>query len=82
MLKTWISGNISFDKKNPLLLIQFSLIRMDMFLTQEWTDHRITVPKEMYDKNVDYVNLPVQYFSDLWQPDLYFLNSKIVGEVS
>ncbi|CAG9765303.1 unnamed protein product [Ceutorhynchus assimilis] len=52
--------------------------RMDMFLKQQWTDARIRIPEEMFDYKDDSVTLPSQFFDSLWQPDLYFLNSKVV----
>ncbi|CAG9830332.1 unnamed protein product [Diabrotica balteata] len=52
--------------------------RMDMFLKQEWQDARIKIPEEMFDYGDDSVTLPSQFFENLWQPDLYFLNSKVV----
>lgn len=51
---------------------------MDMFLKQEWTDARIKIPEEMFEYGDDSITLPSNYFENLWQPDLYFLNSKVV----
>ncbi|KAJ3666088.1 hypothetical protein Zmor_001543 [Zophobas morio] len=52
--------------------------RMDMFLSQEWVDARIKIPEDMFEIGDDAVTLPAQSFDNLWQPDLYFLNSKVV----
>ncbi|KAJ8974891.1 hypothetical protein NQ317_011737, partial [Molorchus minor] len=52
--------------------------RMDMFLKQEWQDARIKIPEEMFEIGDDSITLPSQFFENLWQPDLYFLNSKVV----
>ncbi|KAF2898643.1 hypothetical protein ILUMI_07537 [Ignelater luminosus] len=52
--------------------------RMDMFLKQQWTDARLRIPEEMFEDGDDAFTLPTQFFESLWQPDLYFLNSKIV----
>ncbi|ERL88306.1 hypothetical protein D910_05693 [Dendroctonus ponderosae] len=54
--------------------------RMDMFLKQQWTDARIRIPQEMFEYRDDSITLPSQFFDSLWQPDLYFLSSKVVGE--
>lgn len=52
---------------------------MDMFLSEEWIDARIKIPEEMFEYGDESITLPAQYFDNLWQPDLYFLNSKVVG---
>ncbi|CAH0553458.1 unnamed protein product [Brassicogethes aeneus] len=52
--------------------------RMDMFLKQEWVDARIKIPEELFEYGDDSITLPSQFFDNLWQPDLYFLNSKVV----
>ncbi|KAH1022687.1 glycine receptor subunit alpha-4 [Dendroctonus ponderosae] len=52
--------------------------RMDMFLKQQWTDARIRIPQEMFEYRDDSITLPSQFFDSLWQPDLYFLSSKVV----
>ncbi|XP_019872484.1 glycine receptor subunit alpha-2 [Aethina tumida] len=52
--------------------------RMDMFLIQKWTDARIKIPEELFEYGDDSITLPSQFFENLWQPDLYFLNSKVV----
>ncbi|KAK5650392.1 hypothetical protein RI129_001421 [Pyrocoelia pectoralis] len=52
--------------------------RMDMLLKQEWIDPRLQIPDDLFDTGEDVVALPTHYFENLWQPDLYFLNSKIV----
>lgn len=52
---------------------------MDMFLKQQWTDARIRIPEEMFEYKDDSITLPAQFFDSLWQPDLYFLSSKVVG---
>ena len=54
--------------------------RIDMFLSQEWVDARIKIPEDMFEIGDDAVTLPAQSFDNLWQPDLYFLNSKVVGK--
>lgn len=50
-----------------------------MFLKQQWADARLHIPEEMFADGDDYFTLPTQFFDNLWQPDLYFLNSKVVG---
>ncbi|KAF7274936.1 hypothetical protein GWI33_012401, partial [Rhynchophorus ferrugineus] len=52
--------------------------RIDMFLKTQWTDARVRIPEEMFEYGDDYITLPSQHFDSLWQPDLYFLNSKVV----
>ncbi|XP_023020828.1 glycine receptor subunit alpha alkaliphile isoform X1 [Leptinotarsa decemlineata] len=52
--------------------------RMDMFIKQEWQDARIKIPEEMFEYGDDSITLPSQFFENLWQPDLYFLNSKVI----
>ncbi|KAK9736810.1 Neurotransmitter-gated ion-channel transmembrane region [Popillia japonica] len=52
--------------------------RMDMFLKQQWQDSRLRIPEEVFEYGDEYVTLPSQFFENLWQPDLYFLNSKVV----
>ncbi|XP_017780598.1 PREDICTED: glycine receptor subunit alpha-4 isoform X2 [Nicrophorus vespilloides] len=52
--------------------------RMDMFLRQQWTDTRLQIPEEIFEYGDEYVTLPTHIFNNLWQPDLYFLNSKVV----
>ncbi|RZC41478.1 Neur chan LBD domain containing protein, partial [Asbolus verrucosus] len=52
--------------------------RMDMFIKQQWIDIRIKIPEEMFEYGDESVTLPSQFFENLWQPDLYFLNSKVV----
>nr|XP_022904201.1 glycine receptor subunit alpha-2-like isoform X2 [Onthophagus taurus] len=52
--------------------------RMDMFLRQQWQDSRLRIPEEVFEYGDEYVTLPSQFFDNLWQPDLYFLNSKVV----
>ncbi|KAL1490792.1 hypothetical protein ABEB36_013429 [Hypothenemus hampei] len=52
--------------------------RMDMFLKQQWTDARIRIPEEMFEYKDDSITLPSQFVDSLWQPDLYFLSSKVV----
>lgn len=51
-----------------------------MFLKQEWVDARIKIPEEMFEMGDDSITLNSDYFDNLWQPDLYFLNSKVVGK--
>lgn len=50
-----------------------------MFIRQEWQDARIKIPEEMFEYGDDSITLPSQFFENLWQPDLYFLNSKVIG---
>lgn len=54
---------------------------MDMFLKQQWTDARLRIPEDLFEEGEDAFTLPTQFFESLWQPDLYFLNSKVVGEL-
>ncbi|XP_018570013.1 glycine receptor subunit alpha-1 isoform X2 [Anoplophora glabripennis] len=52
--------------------------RMDMFIRQEWQDARIKIPEEMFEYGDESITLPTNFFENLWQPDLYFLNSKVI----
>ncbi|XP_072379942.1 glycine receptor subunit alphaZ1-like [Diabrotica undecimpunctata] len=53
--------------------MEFSI---DMYVKQEWQDTRITIPDEIYESDRDAVHLSSNIFQNLWQPDLYFLNSR------
>lgn len=53
--------------------------RVDMFVHQTWREPRLKLPDDIFEENDDYVTLPPEFFDNLWQPDPYFLNSKISG---
>lgn len=54
--------------------------RVDMFIHQKWTESRLNISEDIFEEGDDYVTLLPDFFLDLWQPDPYFLNSKISGE--
>ncbi|EZA49697.1 Glycine receptor subunit alphaZ1 [Ooceraea biroi] len=51
--------------------------RVDMFVSQSWIESRLDMPENMFEEDDDYVILPSEVFDNLWQPDPYFLNSKV-----
>lgn len=51
-----------------------------MFVYQKWSESRLTLPNDIFEEGDDYVTLPPEFFDNLWQPDPYFLNSKVAGE--
>ncbi|XP_046748427.1 glycine receptor subunit alpha-4 isoform X1 [Diprion similis] len=51
--------------------------RVDMFVRQSWTESRLHMPDDIFEEGDDYVTLPPEFFDNLWQPDPYFLNSKV-----
>ncbi|NP_001234903.1 cys-loop ligand-gated ion channel subunit 12344 precursor [Nasonia vitripennis] len=51
--------------------------RVDMFIYQTWTESRLRMPIDIFEDDEDYVTLPPEFFDNLWQPDPYFLNSKV-----
>lgn len=55
------------------------LFRVDMFVHQTWKESRLKLPNDIFEEGDDYVTLPPEFFDNLWQPDPYFLNSKIAG---
>lgn len=54
--------------------------RVDMFVHQKWLESRLTLTDDLFEDGDDYVTLQPEYFENLWQPDPYFLNSKVAGE--
>lgn len=48
-----------------------------MFVRQRWTEPRLNMPEDIFEEGDDYVTLPPEFFDNLWQPDPYFLNSKV-----
>lgn len=80
-------------KGNPVL-VEFSVFvidinsinvedmdfRVDMFVHQKWTEPRLTLSDDLFEEGDDFVTLPPEFFEYLWQPDPYFLNSKVSGE--
>lgn len=54
--------------------------RVDMFVHQKWTEPRLTLSDDLFEDGDDFVTLPPEFFEYLWQPDPYFLNSKVSGE--
>lgn len=50
-----------------------------MFIRQSWTESRLHMPDDIFEEGDDYVTLPPEFFDNLWQPDPYFLNSKVAG---
>lgn len=55
--------------------------RVDMFVHQKWRESRLTLHDELFEEGDDYVTLPPEFFDNLWQPDPYFLNSKVAGKL-
>ncbi|KAF7997144.1 hypothetical protein HCN44_005421 [Aphidius gifuensis] len=51
--------------------------RIDHFICQSWTESRLIITDVIFEKDDDYVILPLEFYEKLWQPDPYFLNSKI-----
>ncbi|XP_020278126.1 glycine receptor subunit alpha-4 isoform X2 [Pseudomyrmex gracilis] len=51
--------------------------RVDMFVSQSWIESRLDTPQDIFEEDDDYVILPPEFFDNLWQPDPYFLNSKV-----
>ncbi|KAL6257176.1 hypothetical protein P5V15_012106 [Pogonomyrmex californicus] len=51
--------------------------RVDMFVSQSWIESRLNTPQDIFEEDDDYVILPPEFFDNLWQPDPYFLNSKV-----
>lgn len=54
--------------------------RVDMFIRQQWIESRLILPSHIFEDGDDYVTFPPQFFDNLWQPDPYFINSKVVGK--
>lgn len=54
--------------------------RVDMFVHQKWRESRLTLTDDLFEDGDDYVTLPPEHFENLWQPDPYFLNSKVAGK--
>lgn len=52
-----------------------------MFIHQKWKESRLTLSDDLFEEGDDYVTLPPEFFDNLWQPDPYFLNSKVAGEI-
>ncbi|XP_073848665.1 glycine receptor subunit alpha alkaliphile isoform X2 [Musca autumnalis] len=53
--------------------------RVDMFIHQRWLESRLEISDDIFEEGDDYVTLLPEFFDNLWQPDPYFLNSKIAG---
>ncbi|XP_011259816.3 glycine receptor subunit alpha-3 [Camponotus floridanus] len=51
--------------------------RVDMFVSQSWIESRFDMSQNIFEEDDDYVILPPELFDNLWQPDPYFLNSKV-----
>lgn len=58
----------------------FILFRVDMFIHQRWLESRLEISDDIFEEGDDYVTLLPEFFDNLWQPDPYFLNSKIAGK--
>jgi hypothetical protein len=54
--------------------------RVDMFVHQKWRESRLTLTDDLFEDGDDYITLPPENFENLWQPDPYFLNSKVAGK--
>lgn len=53
---------------------------VDMFVSQSWIESRFDMSQNIFEEDDDYVTLPSELFDNLWQPDPYFLNSKVSGK--
>lgn len=53
---------------------------VDMFVSQSWIESRFDMSQNIFEEDDDYVILPPELFDNLWQPDPYFLNSKVSGK--
>ncbi|XP_043664860.1 glycine receptor subunit alpha-1 isoform X1 [Vespula pensylvanica] len=51
--------------------------RVDMFVRQSWTESRLYMLDDIFEEGDDYVIFPAEFYDNLWQPDPYFLNSKV-----
>lgn len=51
-----------------------------MFIHQRWLESRLEISDDIFEEGDDYVTLLPEFFDNLWQPDPYFLNSKIAGK--
>ncbi|XP_047347361.1 glycine receptor subunit alphaZ1 isoform X3 [Vespa velutina] len=51
--------------------------RVDMFVRQSWTESRLYMLDDIFEEGDDYVIFPSEFYDNLWQPDPYFLNSKV-----
>ena len=51
-----------------------------MFIHQKWLESRLEISDDIFEEGDDYVTLLPEFFDNLWQPDPYFLNSKIAGK--
>lgn len=43
-------------------------------------ESRLEISDDIFEEGDDYVTLLPEFFDNLWQPDPYFLNSKIAGK--
>ncbi|XP_062136412.1 glycine receptor subunit alpha-2 isoform X6 [Drosophila sulfurigaster albostrigata] len=81
------------SKKGSPVIVDFSIFvvdinsinvedmdfRVDMFIHQRWMESRLEISDDIFEEGDDYVTLLPEFFDNLWQPDPYFLNSKIAG---
>jgi len=51
-----------------------------MFVSQSWIESRLNMSEDIFEEDDDYVILTQEFFDNLWQPDPYFLNSKVSGK--
>ncbi|XP_067214767.1 glycine receptor subunit alphaZ1 isoform X3 [Linepithema humile] len=79
------------SEKNTPVVVNFNILvvdinsinvedmdfRVDMFVSQSWMESRLNMSQDIFEKDDDYVILPTGFFDNLWQPDPYFLNSKV-----
>ncbi|XP_058459368.1 glycine receptor subunit alpha-2 isoform X1 [Malaya genurostris] len=82
------------SKKGTPVIVEFSIFvvdinsinvedmdfRVDMFVHQKWVESRLDLHDDIFEDGDDHVILPPEFFDNLWQPDPYFLNSKISGQ--
>jgi len=52
-----------------------------MFVSQSWIESRLNMSEDIFEEDDDYVILTQEFFDNLWQPDPYFLNSKVSGKL-
>ncbi|ALC40666.1 CG12344 [Drosophila busckii] len=79
------------SKKGSPVIVDFSIFvvdinsinvedmdfRVDLFIHQRWMESRLEISDDIFEEGDDYVTLLPEFFDNLWQPDPYFLNSKI-----
>lgn len=91
MSRTWTTGKDAVCPSNALAgestdalkvsFDEFPICSVDLFVHQKWLEPRLELPEDIFEEGDDYVTLPPEFFDNLWQPDPYFLNSKLAGKL-